>query len=223
MTISSADARTFLCTAALPMLAVSHTPAHGQPFEPGWRLAVDLAFVNPSAETVAVDVGLAGVDVDFDNKAGAGLRAEYRFTESLAAEIGVLGTSSFDVRVGDLGIGLGTSTRIKNFAPVTVGGNYHFAPESRVDLYAGVFAAFVRYGDIDVQASTGGVGTSVSVDTDFGWGAIAGLELPLGAGGWLLQTNVRYIDTNMQGTNDGDPFDGDFDPFIFSIGFGYRF
>ena len=198
-------------------------PVHAQTFEPTWQLALDLAFVDPSGDSLSVNVGGAGVDIEIDDKMGVGIRAEYLFSESLAVEIGVLGTSSIDVTVGDLGNAFGVATRISNFAPVTLGLNYHFATDSRVDFFAGPYLAIVNYGDIDVEAGTGGAAAEVSVDTDFGWGAIAGLEVPIGASRWSLQSNVRYIDTNMKGSSDGNAFNGDFDPFIFSIGFACRF
>ena len=65
--------------------------------------------------------------------------------------------------------------------------------------------------------------TSETVDTDTGWGVILGIDLPLGSSNWLLQSNLRYIDTSLTGSTSDGRFDSDFDPLIFSIGFGYRF
>ena len=135
----------------------------------------------------------------------------------------MLGASSFDATVGDLGDGFGVSTGISSFVPLTLGLNYHFSSGSRVDFYAGPFLALVRYGDVDVESGTSGVFTREAVDTDTGWGVIVGLDVPLRSGNWLLQSNLRYIQTKMKGTTGDDPFEGDFDPLILSIGFGYRF
>jgi outer membrane protein W len=213
-----------LAGSAIAMLTLAGVPhsSLAQQFEPTWQLKADLAFVDPSGESVLVDVDSDRVDIHFDSKAGVGLRAEYRFTESLGAEIGVLGTASFDVAVGNLGNLAGVTTRVSSFTPVTAGLNYHFTPGSRVDLSTGAFLAAVNYGDIEVSAGTG-VSTSISADRDFAWGAVAGLEIPVGSGHWSLHADLRYIDTDMKGTSDGDPFEGEFDPLIFSIGFGYRF
>lgn len=190
---------------------------------PYWQLNFDLAFIDPSGDAVAVGVGPSGVDVDFDSKVGAGFRAGYRFTESWEFELGILGTSSVDVMVGDIAENLGVATGVSSFSPVTAGINYYFASDSHLNVFAGVFLAAVNYGDVDVEVGLTGVATGESVDTDFTWGVISGLEVPIGAGGWLLQTNIRYIDTSIAAASDGDRFKGDFDPVIFSIGVGYRF
>jgi len=213
---------TYSAIAVLILIAVSPSSL-AQQFEPTWQLEFDLAFVDPSGDSLLINVDNARVDVDIDNQAGVSLRAEYQFAETLAVELGILATAGFDVAVGDLGDNFGVTTRVSSFAPITVGLNYHFTPESYADFYAGPFLAIVRYGDIETEVGTGGVVVRESVDTDFGWGAIVGFDVPIRSGHWSLGTNLRYIDTNMRGTSDGDPFDGDFDPFIFSIGFGYRF
>ena len=216
--------RVFRTTLAYCVLLIAPTCLlHAQQFEPELRLAFDLALVNPSDEVVATEVGVGGVSVDIDSKAGAGLRLEYRFSPALGVEFGLLGTSSFDVNVGNLGNGVGVETGISSFTPLTIGLNYHFPTDQSLDLYAGPFLAFVRYGDVSVQTGTGGVVTSETVDTDTGWGVILGIDLPLGSGNWLLQSNLRYIDTSLTGSTSDGRFDGDFDPLIFSIGFGYRF
>jgi outer membrane protein W len=161
--------------------------------------------------------------VDFDPKAGAGLRLEYRFSKSLGFEFGFLGTSSFAVDVGDLGDGFGTATSVSSFAPLTTGINYHFNASERVDLYAGPLFAFVRYGDVSVRTGTGGVQTIDSVDSDTGFGFILGLDVPLGSSNWLFQSNLRYIATGLAGSTADGSFDSDFDPLILSVGVGYRF
>ena len=197
--------------------------ASAQSFEPSVKLSFDLAMVNPSGDNVTTDVGTGGVSVDFDPKAGAGLRLEYRFSESLGLEFGFLGASSFEVNVGDLGDSFGVESSVSSFAPLTVGLNYHFDSSERFDLYAGPLLAFVRYGDVSVQTGTGGVQTIDSVDSDTGFGLILGVDVPLGQSNWLLQSNLRYIATELTGSTADGSFDSDFDPLILSIGFGYRF
>jgi len=223
MTLRATNSRLSAAIAALVIAIAPFWSCNAQTFEPGVKLAFDLAFIDPSGDNVAAGVGPGGVNVNLDPGAGAGLRLEYRFAETLGVEFGVLGASTFDVTVGDLGDGLGVSTGISSFAPLTLGLNYHFSSGDRVDFYAGPFLALVRYGDVSVQTGTSGVVAREAVDTDTGWGVIVGLDIPLGSGSWLLQSNMRYIQTNMKGTAANGTFDSDFDPLILSVGFGYRF
>ena len=223
MTIEKIECRAICSAIAVLILIATSTSSLAQQFEPTWQLEFDVAFVDPSSDNVLVNVDGARVNVDFDSQAGVGVRAEYQFAESLAVEFGILATAGFDITVGGLGDTFGVATRISSFAPITAGLNYHFTPGNPVDFYAGPFFAIVRYGDIETEAGTGGVTVRESVDTDFGWGAIVGLDVPIRSGHWSLGANLRYIDTNMKGTSDGDPFDGDFDPFILSFSVGYRF
>jgi len=197
--------------------------ANAQQFSPSWQLQFDLAFVNPSGDGVAVSVGQPGVNVDVDNEVGAGLRLQYQFAPSWSTEFGFLATSSVGASVGAPGTLVGVASTVESIGIITAGANYHFLPEGKVDLFAGPFVAAVNYGDIDITAGIGSVGTRQSVDTEFTVGVIAGLEMPIGNGGWSLQSNVRYIDANMESNVDGDRLTGDLDPFIFSVGIAYRF
>ncbi len=204
-------------------LAIASGSAAEESFEPTWQLKADFAVVEPSGDAVAVGVSPASVDVDFDTMVGAGLRLEYRFTKALAVELGALGSSGFGVSVGDASRPLGVASRIDGFAPFTLGLNYHSNTGSHVDLYAGAFVAAIRYGDVTIETTPGRVLTDESANTDFGWGATAGIELPIGAGGWSLQANLRYIRTRIKLDPDEDVAESDFDPLILSIGIGYRF
>ena len=205
------------------LLTFASTDSAAQSFEPTWQLEADLAVVEPSGNAVAVDASPAGVDVDFDAKVGAGLRLEYQFTKVLALELGALGASGFDVSVGGADNVAGVASRIDGFAPVTLGLNLHLDTGNRIDLYAGPFLAAIRYGDVTVETAPGSLTTRESSDTSFGWGAIAGIDVPIGSGGWSLQANVRYIRTAIDLSSDDGAVESDFDPTILSIGFGYRF
>lgn len=197
--------------------------ANAQQFSPSWQLNFDLAFVNPSGDGVTVSAGAPGVNVDVDNEIGAGLRLRYQFAQAWSTEFGFLATSSVGVSVGGTANIFGAATTVESFSTISAGANYHFLPKGRADIFAGPFVAVVNYGDIDISAGLGNASARQSVDTEFAWGVIAGLDVPIGTGGWSLQSNVRYIDANMESTVDGDRLSGDLDPLILSIGFAYRF
>ena len=161
--------------------------------------------------------------MDFDGKVGAGLRAEYQFSPILGVELGVLGSSGLDVDIGDLGGAFGVATEIGSFSPVTLGLNYHFAPDIPMDFFAGPFVALVNYGSVELETGSRGVSTGISADNDWAWGGIAGLEIPLRKGRWSIHANLRYIDTKLSSMEREVGLDSDLDPFIVSIGIGYRF
>lgn len=96
-------------------------------------------------------------------------------------------------------------------------------PDSPIDLYVGPQLALVRYSNVDMWAGFGAAGASVSVEDDVSWGAILGLDVPLGTRGWMVHANVRYLDTDMKDSGGVSSFNGKFDPVIFSVGVGYRF
>ena len=214
----------------VPSLALAQGPTAGAvaagvalKVEDPWRLRFDLSWVNPSGSSVFVNTGGSALGIDFDTGFGAGLRAEYLFSSRYGVEIGVLAAGNVDIASGIFGGTFGNDIEVSGFTPLTLGFNVHLTPDAPVDLYAGPLLALVNYSSVDVWTFPGSAGTGVSIDNDVGWGAILGVDVPLGKRGWLVQANVRFIDTDMKDSGRGISFDGKFDPVIFSLGFGYRF
>lgn len=202
-------------------LMMTVQPTRAQQHDPHWMLRVDLSFVNPSGDFVSTGIGDGTIGTEINTAFGAGLRGEYQFSPRLGFELGVLGAGSPGVKTGIFDGTIGNEVRLNSFTQFAVGLNVHLTPDQPVDLYLGPQLALLRYGDEAVRATIGGVGTSVSVDNDVGWGAIIGLDVPLGKRGWMIQTNLRYIETQMSGSEDF--FKSNFDPLVFSVGFGFRF
>lgn len=116
----------------------------------------------------------------------------------------------------------GTSVEVANIKmmmPVTVGVNFHMVRNRIVDLYAGPFAGYVFYGDIDWEE---GSVPSLSVDNDFAMGAVLGLDLSITKRGLIFTSAVKYLKT--QASPDIPGFDEiDLDPWVIQLGLGYRF
>ena len=66
-------------------------------------------------------------------------------------------------------------------------------------------------------------GNRISVGNDWAWGLATALDVPIGKRGWLFNANLRYLETNIEQSNATFHYDGEFDPLIFSVGFGYAF
>jgi outer membrane protein W len=186
-------------------------------------LVLDFSWIDPSGSGISTNTGGPTVGANFDTGVGAGVRAEYLFSNRFGVEIGVLGTVNVDVSVGSPGGTFGSNVAVSSFTPITLGLNIHLTPDRPVDLYAGPLLALSNYGSIDVSTGTGAANTSVSIDQDVGYGAILGLDVPLGDHGWLVQANLRYIATEMKDSGGAISFSGEFNPVIFSVGLGYRF
>jgi outer membrane protein W len=188
-----------------------------------WQLVLDFSWIDPSGSRISTNAGGQVSGTNFDSGVGAGIRAEYHFSNRFGVEIGVLGTVNVDVSVGSPGGTFGSNVAVSSFTPVTLGFNVHLTPDRPVDLYVGPLLALSNYGKVDVSTGMGTATTTVSIDNDVGYGAILGLDLPLGDHGWLVQANLRYIVTEMKDSGGAISFSGDFNPVIFSVGLGYRF
>jgi outer membrane protein W len=212
-----------LAISASVLLTLFSTPGALAVEGQGWRLRIDFGIVDPGGEQGGVEVGGATARVKTDCGAGVGARGEYQFSRWLGVDIGALASGSAEVRAS-AGIGdIGTAVQVSSFVPLTVGLNVHLIPRSRPDLYIGPLLAYSIFSDVGVQTGLTGATSFESVDNDLGYGAILGLDLPLGQKGWLFNLNLRHIKTEMNGREGSDRIDADYDPTIFAIGFGYRF
>ena len=187
-----------------------------------WRLRVDLSWIDPSGGFVVTDADGAAGAISFDGGVGAGVRAEYQLSNRLGVEFGALATANIDLAFDLSDNATGSHVGVSSFVPVTLGLNIHLTPGRPVDLYAGPLLALVHYGSVAVRTGIGTGDSPVSAEDDAGIGAIVGLDAPLGDHGWIVQANLRYIDTDMKNSSKALSSSG-FNAVIFSIGLGYRF
>lgn len=189
----------------------------------GWRLRVDFGVVEPGADGSTVEVDGVSARVRVDAGAGIGVRGEYQFSPRLGFEIGAFASGSAEVgsgvRIGEIGAGV----KVSSFAALTAGLNVHLVPRSRPDLYIGPLLAYAAYDDVGLGVSAGRGTAYLSADRDLGFGAILGLDLPIGKKGWAFNVNLRHIRTKLQARGSDGRIEMDYDPTIFAIGFGYRF
>lgn len=200
-----------------------------------WNLRGFGAWVDPDVDFRQVD-GTETVRATADDAFGLGMGFEYQFSPRWGLEFGVLRASpdviiTLDSTDPDLRVSTSDSPA---FTPLTAGVNAHLTPNAKVDFYIGAFLAYVLYDDLDfrLQAEVPIDDTvmvldervRVAVDNEFGWGALIGLDIPLGQGNWGLSGTIEYLDADLDTTDDdGDRTKIGFDPLIVTFGFVYSF
>jgi outer membrane protein W len=159
----------------------------------------------------------AGVSVN--GGGGVGVNFEYRTSPRMGFEVGAMAVG------GNVRVGVGREFRrydagveVDGYVPITFALNYHPLKNSEVvDFYVGPLAASTFFSSVGV-----GPGVLVESGVNFGLGANIGVDFNFGKRSrWSFNTAFKYI-SNV--SNSGDRDDRwDFDPLIFSFGFGFKF
>ena len=150
---------------------------------------------------------------------GLSVAGEYRLSPRLGLEVGLLAVSNgTGARYQD---GVLVNSGTSALGSFTVGPAIHLTQSSSADLFFGPFLAYTARTDVGYRRDEL---AGVRVGGSFGWGAVLGVDVPVGKRGWRVCTSVRYLETNLDGTDgNGDSFDLDFGPTAVGIGVGYRF
>ncbi|MBL8565906.1 MAG: OmpW family protein [Hyphomicrobiaceae bacterium] len=103
---------------------------------------------------------------------------------------------------------------------------YHFTDMGPIKPYVGVGAQWIHFFSEDTGKNATGA-TSINIDDAFGIALQAGVDIEIGSG-WYLNADVKKSFLDTQVTLTGTPFgtvrvEHDLDPWIFSVGVGYRF
>jgi outer membrane protein W len=150
--------------------------------------------------------------IEADSTAGLGIVYEYKIGEKIGFETGLFVTDfDFVMSIGGIpgDVEFGSSTAI----PITAGLTFHPVESDAVDFYIGPLVGLTVWGDLETSEG------NVSTDSDFGVGAVAGIDIPVGEGGWAFSAALRYFTS---GAGD-DSLTIDVDPLHIEVGVGYRF
>jgi len=175
-----------------------------------------IAFLEPSSDFSGDLLGTT-VTVEADSTIGLSWFYEYRLNPRIGLEMGIVFVEfDFDESVAGVSgsVELGQAFAL----PVTFGLDVHLLGEdSKLDLYAGPLIAYTLWGNLDFSPMAGG--GMAELDDQFGLGAVVGLDVPFGAGGWQFNAALRYLTLSAE-----DPsVELEIDPLNVEVGFGYRF
>ncbi len=187
-----------------------------------WRIKSGVVLVDASDPFSYAKPSGGEVHAGGNAELGFTLAAEYRWTERLGLEIGAVYARSPDVddKTGADGSEIGEGP---GFFPLLAGINFHLVDSDNLDLYAGPRAAFVSFGDFDLEID--GVRTDFEVDDEFAWGATIGLNYRVGGSRWAFLAEATYLDVDMKVTERGTDSASvtGFDPLMVNIGASYSF
>lgn len=144
----------------------------------------------------------------------------YFLTANLAAEL-ILATTPHDVNATGTPLGIVDLGDVW-LLPPTVTVQYHFDPRGKISPYVGAGINYTIFYNEDAGAAR-----SIDYENSFGWALQAGVDIAL-QDRWFLNLDIKKLWLNTEATiNAGlaSPIvaDVDIDPYIFGVGFGYRF
>jgi outer membrane protein len=97
---------------------------------------------------------------------------------------------------------------------------YHFDNFGAFKPYVGAGVQYIHF----FSEGNSDLGTKIELDDAFGFTLQAGVDVAIG-GGWYLNADVKktFIDTDASWGSSGVTAEVDIDPWIYSLGVGYRF
>jgi len=198
--------------------------------EQGWHLRVFAAGIDPDLDETIVNGDGDDIHVTSGTDLGVGASLEYQFTDLLGIELGGFsGSPEVELSADVPGYGVFSVRDAMSTRVLTFDLNFHVTPNSTFfDVYLGAGLAYLWYGDLHYDDPEISEPLSFLTDNDLGLSAKANVAIALGkTSDWTAFGGLRYIWSNLEGTEAGDPNAGsesfNFNIFSFSVGIGYSF
>ncbi|ESQ80611.1 OmpW family protein [Asticcacaulis sp. YBE204] len=158
----------------------------------------------------------SGLDVKVSDDTIPSLGFTYFLTDHVAVEA-ILGTSKHEVRA----VGGATDVKVHStyVLPPVVSVQYHFNPKGRVSPYVGAGVnAMIFYNDKNYN------GFDVKLDNGVGYALQAGVDVAV-KGKWSVNVDAKkvFFDTDADINKGALKSDVTLDPWVVSVGVGYRF
>ena len=215
--------RSLILVFAAALLALPTLTSPALADDTGWKVRFGGTWVDPDLNVDTIDDAGERARARSVDDINLGLGLEYRFSRRLGLDFAVsFSEPAVDITIDTLDDGRFAATDKLSFTPITAALNIHLTPGRRADVYIGPMIGYALYGDLTFDVGVGEPAEFTSSD-DFGFGAQLGVDVGIGDGPWSIDAALRYLDTDLETTNDGDVTDVDFSPIMFSFGVGYRF
>ncbi len=204
--------------AAVAVLALTATaaPAMAGSESGNFMVRVQGTVVDPdSSANVA---GMPDADADVSTEVLPTATLTYFFNNNLAVELFCC-FATFDAK-GKGGIAGADLGDFWVFPPALTL-QYHFDPVGGFKPYVGAGVPYIHFFG---EGRSPDLGSKIKLDDALGFTLQAGVDVSLG-GGWYLNADVKktWIETDVSWPGAGVRADVDIDPWIFSLGVGYRF
>lgn len=209
----------FFAISLLIALPATGEAAASDDGERGWVLRVSPMWMDSDDDGLVAGHSRGSVSGFHPRDLGISVSGEYRLSPRVGLDVGVLGGSTgVGVRTRD---GVAVASGTSSYGALTLGPNIHLITDGPAELFFGPFLAHVARTDVGYSHDEW---AGVRVGGRFGWGAVLGIDIPVGERGWQACASVRYFDSDLGGSDEnGDRFDLDFGPTAVGVGFGYRF
>jgi hypothetical protein len=168
---------------AAPRPALAQDP--GRPPDEGRRVALRAYYLFDSFSQRESALGVdTFTTVTYKGKPGGGIDLEYLVTPFVGLDLAASQTRIDATEVTTTALGKAFTTRGKiDLRPFTLGLYGHIYRQEHADLYLGPVIGVVQMSGGSFRGN----------DTEFGFGAVLGLDLPLGSSGFALSALGRVV------------------------------
>lgn len=184
------------------------------------RVGVTVVDPDTEADVSVVGIGLIpGADADVSTEVIPSLTLTYFFNRNLAVELFCcFAKHDVDGKGVLAGVDLGDTW----IFPPALTLQYHFDSMSGFKPYVGAGIQYIKF--FGEGRATGLGGAEMEIDDAIGFTLQAGVDIPLGDG-WYLNGDVKktWIEADAKWANGAVTADVELDPWIFTVGVGYRF
>lgn len=205
----------------LMLIMSASAPALAGDYAGNMMARFGLTVVNPDTEA---DVFAGGVlqptlDADVSTEVIPSLTLTYFLNRNLAVELFCcFAKHEVDGKGGLAGFDLGDTW----IFPPALTLQYHFDSIHGMKPYVGAGLQYIKFFDEGRASGLGGV--KLDIDDAFGFTLQAGVDIPVGDG-WYLNGDVKktWLETDAKWVGTNVTSDVELDPWIFTVGVGYRF